>query len=632
MSPSRHARLGLALVVACAAAAGPRADSSRPAAPSAAAYVPDLAPLMGGSSSELEMVIERYLSDRSALLRRYSVEHSPERQSRMKEFYSEWQARLRTLDFDALKAPGRIDYVLFDLRLSYELDLLAREAHRVTEMAPLIPFASTIIALNDARRRLETIDPKAAATTLDRMHAEIEKTRRAVEAGLRPESKTTTDSGGNGQPQNGGAHAAPDQSAKPAGGEVAPIGTTKIVALRAAEELTGLRQTLEQWQKYYAGYDPMFTWWTSAPSKKTDEALRGYVKLLRERIVGYKEGEDEPIVGDPIGTDSLLGDLRFELIPYTPDELVAIANKEFAWCEAEMLKASREMGLGDDWRAALEKVKNDHVEPGRQVDLIRDLAIEATEYVRTHDLVTVPPLAADVWRTEMMSPEAQKVSPFFLGGEVIRVSYPTDTMAHDDKLMSLRGNNRHFARATVHHELIPGHHLQGFMTERHSRHRRAFSTPFWGEGWALYWEMLLWDMNFQQSPENRVGMLFWRMHRAARIIFSLSFHLGKMTPQECIDFLVDRVGHERANAEAEVRRSFNGSYSPLYQVAYMIGGLQFRALHRDLVQSGRMTNRDFHDAILRGGRIPVEMVRAMLTAAPPAREYRAQWKFYGERP
>ena len=50
------------------------------------------------------------------------------------------------------------------------------------------------------------------------------------------------------------------------------------------------------------------------------------------------------------------------------------------------------------------------------------------------------------------------------------------------------------------------------------------------------------------------------MHRWARIIFSLGFHLGKMTPEQCIDFLVDRVGHERENATGEVRRSFSGSY------------------------------------------------------------------------
>ena len=55
---------------------------------------------------------------------------------------------------------------------------------------------------------------------------------------------------------------------------------------------------------------------------------------------------------------------------------------------------------------------------------------------------------------------------------------------------------------------------------------------------------------------HRAGALFWRMHRCARIIFSLGFHLEKMTPKECIDLLVDRIGHERDNATAEVRRSF----------------------------------------------------------------------------
>ena len=82
------------------------------------------------------------------------------------------------------------------------------------------------------------------------------------------------------------------------------------------------------------------------------------------------------------------------MIPYTPEELVAIANKEFAWCEAEMKKAAREMGFGDDWKAALEKVKTLHVEPGKQPALIRDLALEAIAYVEDNDLVTVPPLAA----------------------------------------------------------------------------------------------------------------------------------------------------------------------------------------------------------------------------------------------
>ncbi len=67
-----------------------------------------------------------------------------------------------------------------------------------------------------------------------------------------------------------------------------------------------------------------------------------------------------------MGRDALLSELAHEMIPYTPEELIAIANKEFAWCESEMKRASREMGYGDDWKKALEKVKNMYVEPGKQ--------------------------------------------------------------------------------------------------------------------------------------------------------------------------------------------------------------------------------------------------------------------------
>lgn len=269
------------------------------------------------------------------------------------------------------------------------------------------------------------------------------------------------------------------------------------------------------------------------------------------------------------------------------------------------------------------------VDPGEKPRVVLELHDQSMEFVQARDWLTIPTLADEVWRMEMMSPERQLVAPFFLGGEVIRISYPTNTMGHDTKLMSMRGNNPHFNRAVVHHELIPGHHLQGFMTDRFNAHRGIFNTPFWGEGWALYWEMQLWDAGFPRGPEDEIGMLFWRMHRAARIIFSLSFHLGEMTPQEAVDFLVDRVGHERANAEAEVRRSFEGSYPPLYQAGYMLGGMQFHALFDELVESGEMSAVEYHDAVLRGGRMPVEMVRALLTGQELTRDFRSTWRFAG---
>jgi uncharacterized protein (DUF885 family) len=567
-----------------------------------AGFVP--APARAQTESELRDVVTRFTLDREALGRRWGLDYSEARRERLRDFHREWQARLAEVDFDALGLEGRIDHVLLGTELRFALELLDREERLAREMQTFLPFFDTIVALEEARRAFEPVDPPVAAASLATLPEKIDDARKALEETLQGEGDTPSRA---------------DQS-----------GLSRIVALRAVRALEGLRATLETWFDNYAGYDPLFTWWVAEPYEKADESIDAYLAFLKEKVVGWKEGEDEPIVGDPIGVEGMRGDLVHEMIPYTPAELIAIAENEFAWCEARMLEASRELGFGEDWKTALEHVKTLHVEPGRQDDLVRELAVEAVDFLEAQDLLTIPPLAKEVWRLEMMSLEMQKVAPFFLGGEVIRVSFPTDQMPHDDKLMSMRGNNIHFSRATVQHELIPGHHLQGFMTRRYNAHRSLFSTPFWGEGWALYWEMLLWDLGFPQTAEDRVGMLFWRMHRAARIIFSLGFHMGEMTPQEAIDFLVDRVGHERANATAEVRRSFNGSYSPLYQAAYMLGGLQIRALHEELVSSGRMTNREFHDAILQGGRMPIEMVRARLLGEPPERNFVASWRFYGD--
>ena len=568
--------------------------------------------------SEMRATIERYTADRGSLTRSYPVATSAARRTRFKKLYEEQLASLRALDFDAMSQDGKIDYLLFKNHLEYELRQLEIQGQQISEIQPLIPFAETIIGLEEARRRMEPINSAKAAATLTELRKTIDERRRAIEGGFK---------------------------------------VKKTVANRAVLAMNALRNNLRNWYTFYNGYDPLFTWWNEEPYRGVDQALTGYSNFISEKIVGIRvetsqtqnapargqgfqpnqransspnarPGDTSDIVGDPIGRDALMSELRSEMIPYTPEELIAIGEKEMAWCENEMKKASRDLGYGDDWHKALEHVKNLYVEPGKQPEMIRDLALEAIKFVEDNNLVTVPELAKESWRMEMMTPERQLVSPFFLGGEVIQVSFPTNTMAHEQKLMSMRGNNIHFSRATVFHELIPGHHLQGFMAARNKPYRAIFGTPFWTEGNALYWELLLWDLNFAKSPENRIGMLFWRMHRCARIIFSLNFHLEKMTPQECIDLLVNRVGHERENATAEVRRSFDGSYGPLYQIAYLVGGLQQYAMHKDLVDSGKMTNRAFHDAFLKENRIPVEMVRASLTGQKLSKDFVSSWKFY----
>jgi hypothetical protein len=582
----RAALLGLAATCALA----PRAAAAQ--VPGWAETVPDLDEVVAfeRSVSDFRAALVRYQEDRGALMRRWDVPFSERRRARMREFHEGWLDALDAADFEGLNRQGQADWILLRNRIEFELEELRLEAVAYAEMEPVVPFAPTITALQEAQRdRLRKIDARASAETLDALEEGITELTSELRAG---------------------------------GG---PAEMKGVVAARAASLTLSMRRVLDDWHQFYSGYDPDFTWWTETPYEAVREALDAHAAAIRQR---YRTNEG-PVVGDPIGAEGLEAHLKHEMIPYSARELIEIAEAEFAWMEEALLGASREMGYGDDWKAAQEAVKQLAVEPGLKPSVVLDLHDQSMEFVQARDWLTIPELSDEVWRMEMMSPQRQLTAPFFLGGEVIQISYPTNTMGHDAKMMSMRGNNPHFNRAVVHHELIPGHHLQGFMTDRFNDHRGMFRTPFWGEGWALYWEMQLWDADFPRGPEDEIGMLFWRMHRAARIIFSLSFHLGEMTPQEAVDFLVDRVGHERANAEAEVRRSFEGSYAPLYQAGYMLGGMQFYALYDELVNSGRMTAVEFHDAVLRNGRMPVEMVRALLGGEELTRDFASRWRFAG---
>lgn len=539
--------------------------------------------------SDFRTAVVRYREDRSALQRRFDTPMSTIGFDRMASFYADWARALAATDYDGLNHEGKIDYILLRNRIEFEQEMQRQERETVEALEPLLPYLAEVLALREAWRDRQPVDAPAAADLLNNAASYADGLATAI---------------GNGE-------------------RVDDIDT--VLALRAAQYLRAVKRSMSQWFGYYNGYDPLFTWWVPEPWKRFGTALDEHALAIETAWIG--DLENGPVVGNPIGEEGLKAHLKHEMIPYTADELIQIAEAEFVWMEQALIEASREMGYGDDWKAAQEAVKNLAVEPGAKPDVVVELERQSIDFLNEHDWITLPSLASEVWRMTMMSAERQRVSPFFLGGETIWISYPTNEMTHDEKLMSMRGNNPHFNRATVHHELIPGHHLQGFMTSRFNEHRGMFNTPFWGEGWALYWEMVLWDAGFPRGPEDEIGMLFWRMHRAARIIFSLSFHLERMTPQEAVAFLVDRVGHERANAEAEVRRSFQGGYSPLYQVAYMMGGIQFRELYKELVDSGQMTAREFHDAVMKGGRMPVEMVRARLTNQDLERDHQTSWRF-----
>ncbi|MEN3324462.1 DUF885 family protein [Mariniflexile soesokkakense] len=548
--------------------------------------------MMATAQSNLIDLVSSYSADKRALNKFYTNSESEEYYQRFLTLYSNWENKIKTIDFDVLTQQEKVDYILLKNLIEKETYFFNLDYKAFKEVAYVSDFYKDIVPFIKERRRGKKPDAQSLAKILHNTSLKIDIEIKGLK----------------------------DKQFK-----------DWLMAEKSSKVIYEFQSSLKEAYSFYYSYDPDFTWWVEKPFENLSTKLSEYAKLLKENYTKTSIKDDgSGIIGKPIGKDALIRSLNFEFIPYTPEQMIKTAESQFNWCKEEMIKASKELGFGEDWKAALEHVKNTYVPAGEQPQAITDLYNQSVDFIEERDLITFPEMAKETWGMIMMTPERQKVNPFFTGGWEISISYPTQDMSEDDKLMSMRGNNPNFSRATVQHELLPGHNLQFFMNARNKSYRNAFDTPFWMEGWALYWEINLWNKEFPKTPEQKLGMLFWRIHRCARIIFSLKYHLGEMTPQQCIDMLVNEVGHEYANAEAEVRRSFATSYTPpLYQMAYMTGGLQFYALRNEMLEKG-WTEKQFHDRVLQENMMPVELLRGLIQELSLKKDYKTNWKFSTE--
>lgn len=545
--------------------------------------------------SALAPLIRTVAADEQTVRNFYDLRWSSARMQALDALAERYLDQIEAMSLEGMDVVARADAVMLRFHLEDLAASVALDRARRAEMLELLPYLELVERLEQDRALMSPLDLPALAREISAIPGQIERLRARI---VKPTDEVRADS----------------------------IVVSPTLALRTASASADTLEKLERWARHYRNFMPGFAWWLDTPIDKSRSAIREYENHLRREMAQQKGNDDDPLVGQPEGRERLMQSLRREMIAYTPEELIQIGQRELAWCQQELRAAAREMGCGDDFHAAIEEVKTRHAAPGEQARLVTEQAAFAIDLV--DELVTVPELCAKLWRTQMIPTRDQRIWPFAAyNNNHVMVSFATDEMDTDAKLMSMRGNNEHFTRIVVPHELIPGHHLQGFMADRIRTYRKLFSTPFFVEGWALYWEFELWDRGYARGPEDRVGMLFWRSHRAARIIVSLKFHLGEMTPEEMIEFLIEQVGHERASATSEVRRYINGMYSPLYQVAYMIGGLQLRALKRELVDGGHMGLRAYNDALLEHNAIPVEMIRAQMLGLELGLDYEPMWRF-----
>jgi hypothetical protein len=396
------------------------------------------------SGSVVEL-IEGYETDRDELDRFYGHRVlSQSHMERLEKFYDETTGSLKAIDFEKLPQAERVDYLLMRHRLEYRKSSLATNQRKLAEIEKLTGFKRDVLALYEEYRQRGPMEPRAMAEKLVQIKNAVSTLEDKV-------------------------------SLKAGEGKLV---TTAVLALRTQKVVGELQRRLEAWYKFYAGFDPQFSWWVKQPYGDLKNELESYRKKLGELATGGEEGEEAPLVGDPIGAAALADDLAMEMLSYSPEDLLAIGEREFAWCRAEMEKAAAEMGLGKDWRKALQRVKEDFVPPGKQDDLSAEIAKEAMAFLEKRNLVTVPDLCAETWYLKMLGKREQETLPYAVYfGQAIGIAYPTDEMSLEKKLMSLRGNNRHFTRAVIPHELIPGHHSKLLVVDAQGKKLPATMEP-----------------------------------------------------------------------------------------------------------------------------------------------------------
>ncbi len=559
----------------------------------------------------LSSLIREYAADQSDVAGYYDLPGAPIRFERLGSLYSNWLTRLDSVNFEPLPQSEKVDYLLMKNDLESALDALTAEKKKWHEMDPLLSFRSIIYSLEQGRWQGIPVDGRAAAAQVDELSHILKQLKEQIEQNIKTNSIIFPAASGT------------SPTTSPASLPVAPA-----LVLRASTSVDQLRGILKRWFDFHNGYQPTFSWWLKTPYEEADRLLEDYAKFLKEQVAGLKGKDDDPLIGQPVGAAALANAIRHEILPYDAATLIQLGTRERIWCESEMKRVARKMGFGDDWKAAMARVKSDFVEPGQQDELVCKTAQQAIAFIRDRKLVSIPPLCEETWHLTMMSPETMKTIPYAAyNNQNMMVAYARNDMNHEDKLMTMRGNNRHFVHTITPHELIPGHHLQRFQAQRHNQIRSFFSTPFYVEGWPLYWERRLWALGWATSNEEKMGMLFWRLNRAARIEVTLKFHLGEMTPQQMVIFLIDQVGHERLGATSEVRRFISEGFPPLYQAAYMLGGLQLEALRKELVDDGKLTEQEFNDEVLSQNAIPIEWIRAELLNLPLTRDVKSNWRF-----
>jgi uncharacterized protein (DUF885 family) len=353
------------------------------------------------------------------------------------------------------------------------------------------------------------------------------------------------------------------------------------------------------------------------------EALEDYARFLEEM--------------EPNATgDWAFGESRYnavlneaELLGISARELRERARAEIDTLSAEMRATARRISGHEDWHALVLELNHDRpADPEAMRVGYEEWTARARAFLHEKGLVSFP--AGEECSVEPSPPFQRPVlavasyqdpPPFSnsMRGHFF-VPFPPDEASEAEIAKRLESNSYPSIPSTSVHEAYPGHHWHLVMAKLNpSAVRQVFGTSYFAEGWALYAERMMREAGFYDDPRHILFQYEATLFRAARIVVDTSLHLGEMTHEDAVAFMLEHSSMTEPTAIAEVTRYCSW---PTQASSYLTGCLEILRIRDRFLEArgASLTDvdalRDFHDAITSAGTLPIALAeRAVMATA-----------------